>query len=122
MRSPDATAMRRGPVYAAVGVAQETVFPLDDPDGDSPRFGGPSGDGFGGGGAGGGGGLVRKGWANASFDSLPSSAALDDGLDPQRSASLEKCALLMAFPSSSLPLSPSVRHQDFRRALVFYEE
>jgi hypothetical protein len=53
--------MCRGPVYAAVGMAQESVFPLDP---DPP-------------------GLQRKAWA-MSYDSLPSSAALDDGLDPER--------------------------------------
>lgn len=56
-------------MYAAVGMAQETVFPLDS---DAPH------------------GLQRKTWAN-SYDSLPSSAALDDGLDPARQA-LDRCA------------------------------
>ncbi|CAL8467488.1 g7026 [Coccomyxa elongata] len=51
----------RGPAYAAVGVAQETVFPLE------------------------GSGLRRSAWAT-SYDSLPSSAALDDGLDPSHAA------------------------------------
>lgn len=44
--------------FAAVGVTQETVFPLN------------------------GSGLHRNAWAT-SYDSLPSSAALDDGLDPE---------------------------------------
>ncbi|EIE24491.1 hypothetical protein COCSUDRAFT_46826 [Coccomyxa subellipsoidea C-169] len=48
----------KGPAYAAVGVAQETVFPVE------------------------GSGLRRSAWAS-SYDSLPSSAALDDGLDPE---------------------------------------
>lgn len=51
----------RGPAYAAVGVAQETVFPLE------------------------GNGLRRSAWAT-SYDSLPSSVALDDGLDPAHAA------------------------------------
>jgi len=51
--------MCRGQVaFAAVGVTQETVFPLN------------------------GSGLRRNAWAT-SYDSLPSSAALDDGLDPE---------------------------------------
>ena len=69
--------MHRGPVYAAVGTTAETVFPLEGDDGEPPHHL-P--------------GLQRRGWASASYDSLPSAAALDDGLDPQRSASLEKCA------------------------------
>ncbi len=75
--------MRRGPAYAAVGTTAETVFPLEGGDGDPhhQQLPGP------------GGGLQRRGWASASYDSLPSAAALDDGLDPLRSASLEECAL-----------------------------
>ena len=84
---------RRGPVYAAVGTTAETVFPLEGGDADPPHHHGPPG----------GGGLQRRGWASASYDSLPSSAALDDGLDPQRSASLERCALLahIGYPHNS---------------------
>ncbi|KAK9909394.1 hypothetical protein WJX75_001559 [Coccomyxa subellipsoidea] len=51
----------KGPAYAAVGVAPETVFPLE------------------------GSGMRRSAWAS-SYDSLPSSVALDDGLDPEPAA------------------------------------
>ena len=57
-------------MYAAVGTAQETVFPLDG-EGELAS-------------------LQRKAWAS-SYDSLPSSSALDDGLDPQPSH-LDRCA------------------------------
>ena len=60
----------RGPVYAAVGTQQETVFPLDGAHDASQ--------------------LHRKAWAT-SYDSLPSSAALDDGLDPQPNHHLDRC-------------------------------
>ena len=59
--NPLSLAWCRGPAYAAVGLAQETVFPLE------------------------GSGLRRSAWAS-SYDSLPSSAALDDGLDPEPAA------------------------------------
>lgn len=59
-----------GPVYAAVGTVQETVFPLDGDGEEEPQ-------------------LRRKAWTS-SYDSLPSSAALDDGLDPQPQRSLDR--------------------------------
>ena len=64
-------------MYAAVGTAQETVFPLE--------------------GAGELDSLQRKAWAS-SYDSLPSSSALDDGLDPQP-PHLDRCA-----PPDSQPI------------------
>ena len=57
-------------MYAAVGTAQETVFPLAG-EGELAS-------------------LQRKAWAS-SYDSLPSSSALDDGLDPQP-PHLDRCA------------------------------
>ena len=59
-----------GPVYAAVGTVQETVFALDGEGEEEPQ-------------------LRRKAWTS-SYDSLPSSAALDDGLDPQPQRSLDR--------------------------------
>ncbi len=57
-------------MYAAVGTQQETVFPLDAAH-ESAQ-------------------LHRKTWAT-SYDSLPSSTALDDGLDPQPNHHLDRC-------------------------------
>ena len=81
-----------GPMYAAVGTAQETVFPLA--------------------GAGELASLQRKAWAS-SYDSLPSSSALDDGLDPQP-PHLDRCAPSITEPSCSHPHMHTKEHQDLR--------
>lgn len=75
-----------GPLYAAVGTQQETLFPLEEGEPEEAR-------------------LRRKTWAS-SYDSLPSSQALDDGLDPQphRLDRWRSLTLLHYGPALALPM------------------